>query len=228
MVANMHGSSGGSTADFEGFPSSAPRQKAREAVDIGGGTSGASNALVMDAASSYSVLAVDSQGTQQPVTVLSSGSAPPCGGEGADAAAVDSDDAASVHSAMGKAPLSKYMILDPRKLMGKRLPSVLPRNFTRLDHLAGRAESPASMPPSLRPASPGKSLGSRTLYSAMHLDMLPAASGAISSEPTPSSPVHSVGRRDKRAATAGSPLPSVVLTAPDGQDAFAGGGESGD
>ncbi|KAJ2517705.1 Protein SABRE [Coemansia sp. RSA 2049] len=40
----------------------------------------------------------------------------------------DADDAISISSTKSKAPQSKYMILDPRKLMGMRLPNVLPRN----------------------------------------------------------------------------------------------------
>ncbi|KAJ2738925.1 Protein SABRE, partial [Coemansia sp. Cherry 401B] len=40
----------------------------------------------------------------------------------------------------GKAPLSKYMILDPRKLMGRRLPNILPRPL----HEVGQSEPPPS------------------------------------------------------------------------------------
>ncbi|KAJ2166136.1 Protein SABRE [Coemansia sp. RSA 562] len=42
-------------------------------------------------------------------------------------------------SSKNKAPLSKYMILDPRKLMGKRLPNILPRGIG-----LGQSEPPSS------------------------------------------------------------------------------------
>ncbi|KAJ2156933.1 Protein SABRE [Coemansia sp. RSA 552] len=48
-----------------------------------------------------------------------------------------------------KAPLSKYMILDPRKLMGKRLPNLLPLRGGQLQDAfgaAGRSEPPSSPP----------------------------------------------------------------------------------
>ncbi|KAJ2795855.1 Protein SABRE, partial [Coemansia helicoidea] len=91
-----------------------------------------------------------------------------------------------------KPPSSKYMILDPRKLMGKRLPSMLPRSLPPLGF--GRSEPPsprprqedsggramscepsgAAAPDSAAPASATQGL--RALYSAMHIDMFPAAS----------------------------------------------------
>ncbi|KAJ1966144.1 Protein SABRE, partial [Dipsacomyces acuminosporus] len=69
--------------------------------------------------------------------------------DGEDAASLHSlalpssaTSATSAHGAPGKAPLSKYMILDPRKLMGKRLPSMLPRNFSRTDPSRASTFSP--------------------------------------------------------------------------------------
>ncbi|KAJ2455786.1 Protein SABRE [Coemansia sp. RSA 2336] len=63
---------------------------------------------------------------------------------GANDGDIDSRESSVVSDAMakGKAPLSKYMILDPRKLMGKRLPNVLPRNLAL--HDVGHSEPPPS------------------------------------------------------------------------------------
>ncbi|KAJ2232517.1 Protein SABRE [Coemansia sp. RSA 485] len=124
-------------------------------------------------------------------------------GGGYQSAATDSnDDAVSVHSTKGKAPLSKYMILDPRKLMGKRIPNVLPRNLARAGDsaAASRSQTPAySMSPArlpahgnegsssgLPPLSPASSTSSNfrsQIYSSMHTDMLPAASMLLAPSP---------------------------------------------
>ncbi|KAJ1828665.1 Protein SABRE [Coemansia sp. RSA 2599] len=113
------------------------------------------------------------------------------------------DDAASVHSTKSKAPLSKYMILDPRKLMGKRIPNVLPRNIARTSgassaaasrsqtpaHLLSPTQLPASgnddssgLPP-LSPASSTSSTFRSQIYSSMHMDILPAASMRLAPSP---------------------------------------------
>ncbi|KAJ1850420.1 Protein SABRE, partial [Coemansia sp. RSA 2703] len=120
------------------------------------------------------------------------------------------DDTASIHSTKGKAPLSKYMILDPRKLMGKRIPNVLPRNFARGSESASvsRSHTPAqSVPSSGRfaqqsvgeggsapPTSPVSSVSSSfrpQLYTSMHLDMM-------SSSPTPSPRRNNASTREHR------------------------------
>ncbi|KAJ1731857.1 Protein SABRE, partial [Coemansia biformis] len=79
--------------------------------------------------------------------------------------------------AKGKAPLSKYMILDPRKLMGKRLPSVLPRNIAPAG--PGHSGSPSPHLPAEdggahRVSALASESGPRAVYSAMHADMAPA------------------------------------------------------
>ncbi|KAJ2909126.1 Protein SABRE [Coemansia aciculifera] len=111
--------------------------------------------------------------------------------------AENSDDVASISSAKGKAPLSKYLILDPRKLMGKRLPSVLPRNFARLDTsspVAGRAAHSASVPPPQPSGSTSvprvlvSKSGAKPVYSVKHVDLFSAASISMTSRSTPSSP----------------------------------------
>ncbi|KAJ2491884.1 Protein SABRE [Coemansia sp. RSA 2050] len=111
------------------------------------------------------------------------------------------DDVASISSNKGQAPLSKYMILDPRKLMGKRLPNVLPRNFTRLDvgsPGADRSEHSASVPPlgSTVPLVLAKP-GSKPMYSAKHVDLFSAASMSMIPRSLPSSPLPSADQSSK-------------------------------
>ncbi|KAI7824474.1 hypothetical protein BX661DRAFT_185375 [Kickxella alabastrina] len=88
------------------------------------------------------------------------------------------DDAASIHSAKGKAPLSKHMILDPRKLMGKRVPN-LSRNPTVRSNTAEPAVGSGSQQVSQPTSIPSAGFRGPT-YSAMHLDMVPAAPFALS------------------------------------------------
>ncbi|KAJ2684706.1 Protein SABRE [Coemansia spiralis] len=134
-------------------------------------------------------------------------------GEDLVAETVD-DDVASISSNKGQAPLSKYMILDPRKLMGKRLPNVLPRNFTRLDVAspgADRNEHSASVPPlgSAAPLVPAKP-GSKPMYSAKHVDLFSAASMSMVPRSLPSSPLPSVEQTSKPITdqqSPSSPLP---------------------
>ncbi|KAJ2799811.1 hypothetical protein H4S07_005338, partial [Coemansia furcata] len=134
----------------------------------------------------------------------------PLPSEGLVSEVVD-DDAASISSAKGKAPVSKYLILDPRKLMGKRLPSVLPRNFARLDTASpvpGRGEHSASVPPSgsapLVPIKPGP----MPAYSARHVDLFSAASMSMATRSTPSSPLPSIGPNSMQTTEQQPPPPS--------------------
>ncbi|KAJ2321216.1 Protein SABRE, partial [Coemansia sp. RSA 2704] len=53
---------------------------------------------------------------------------------------VSRESSVAAAASKGKAPLSKYMILDPRKLMGRRLPNILPRPL----HEVGQSEPPPS------------------------------------------------------------------------------------
>ncbi|KAJ2380055.1 Protein SABRE, partial [Coemansia sp. RSA 2611] len=136
----------GSISDHDGIPPAAPMQ-----FDSG----------------AAALQSVELLSELSPVVVV------PPPGEDLVAETVD-DDVASISSNKGQAPLSKYMILDPRKLMGKRLPNVLPRNFTRLDVAspgADRNEHSASVPPlgSAAPLVPAKP-GSKPMYSAKHVD----------------------------------------------------------
>ncbi|KAJ1765619.1 Protein SABRE, partial [Coemansia sp. RSA 1843] len=102
----------------------------------------------------------------------------------------ETDDAASIHSTKSKAQMSKYMILDPRKLMGMRLPNVLPRNSPLADSSSSVAslwrqrpvesqERSVSEGPGIRRgdelAGPSGSPAGRPLYSAMHMHMMPAS-----------------------------------------------------
>ncbi|KAJ1781689.1 hypothetical protein LPJ59_006991 [Coemansia sp. RSA 2399] len=107
----------------------------------------------------------------------------------------DADDAASVHSTKSAAQTPKYMILDPRKLMGMRLPNVLPRNSP----LAESSNSVASLWRQRSVNSPERSVSEgpgrrkdrqgahpselpagRPLYSAMHMHMVPTSSSPSS------------------------------------------------
>ncbi|KAJ2766223.1 hypothetical protein IWQ57_004458, partial [Coemansia nantahalensis] len=128
-----------------------------------------------------------------------------------------------------KPPSSKYMILDPRKLMGKRLPSMLPRSLPPLGF--GRSEPPsprprqedsggramscepsgAAAPDSAAPASATQGL--RALYSAMHIDMFPAASATGESQSRPAArPPPPLQRRFTASATSSSPSASPRTT----------------
>ncbi|KAJ1939376.1 Protein SABRE, partial [Linderina pennispora] len=128
--------------------------------------------------------------------------------------ATDTEDTVSVHSAKGKAPISKYMLLDPRKLMGKRLPSMLPKNLSRAD--GSRPTAPTSLQPAFPIDSDDKpskhsahrvpsvpfvpnayGMSSthtfRSMYSQMHIDMVPAAidTSRKASSPKPGQHHHS-------------------------------------
>ncbi|KAJ2679525.1 Protein SABRE [Coemansia spiralis] len=151
----------------------------------------------------------------------------------------DSDDAASTRSTKSKAPLSKYMILDPRKLMGKRLPGVLPRNSslaasgsTVMSLMKQRSDTPDNdgrynyhgqrtdsysggggldARSSVAPSMQPNTSGSRPpLYSIMHMDMLPAASSPNTGLAAYMQP--SASARVARTAASPSPLLPRRLT----------------
>ncbi|KAJ2720070.1 Protein SABRE, partial [Coemansia sp. Benny D115] len=149
-------------------------------------------------------LLVDSSATHEPNTRQPSHAASVASSHSASnrpderTANTDHDDSASIYSTTSKAPLSKYMILDPRKLMGKRLPNVLPRNLVRSNEAVlgeqshGGAEHPSVSPTTVQfvqlkhgsgsspPASSALSSAMAPLYSARHADML-----SLGSHPLP-------------------------------------------
>ncbi|KAJ2391659.1 hypothetical protein GGI23_005372 [Coemansia sp. RSA 2559] len=104
----------------------------------------------------------------------------------------EADDAASIHSTKSTAQTPKYMILDPRKLMGMRLPNVLPRNSPLAESSSSVAslwrqrsvnsptERSVSEDPGRRRSGQGTHSSEfpagRPLYSAMHMHMVPTSS----------------------------------------------------
>ncbi|KAJ2333510.1 Protein SABRE, partial [Coemansia sp. RSA 2681] len=180
----VSGVQGGGVSDHDSFPSAPPQQ--------------AAEATAQQHSESQDDAAAAAAGDRSEI-------APPLG-EISEAA--DSDDVASISSAKGKAPLSKYMILDPRKLMGKRLPSVLPRNFARLDTsspVTDRAKHSASVPPSGSAVVPRvlvSKTGAKPMYSAKHVDLFSAASMSIvPPRSTPSSPLPSADQNSRQVSS---------------------------
>ncbi|KAI8321613.1 hypothetical protein GQ54DRAFT_304637 [Martensiomyces pterosporus] len=224
MMASIQGSTDGR----EQFPSSTPRQMHGSHVPGAAGAGDAEGAVLGDA-------------IRVPAEIRSLASSPPSSSasmmstqRGGDQP-TDGEDTASQQPAAGKAPLAKYMILDPRKLMGKRLPSMLPKNFSRIDssrsdilslgkghgdedkgsedrgrHRArgDQRQHPADVTSTSVPfvAPPPGLMGFRPLYSSMYVDMLPAATGVRSESPARSP---SSPRRTK-----GSPPPPPPLPLP--------------